>query len=100
MVTARQWTLEGSTYRSTPETIAFDRGIRPVLQIVLPDKVGAVLNLRPDPELLARIEELAEKSTEGELSELEKAEYAGYARANKFVAILQRQARQMSGEQS
>jgi hypothetical protein len=36
---------------------------------------------------------LAEKSTEGQLSADERSEYEGYVRANKFVAILQRQAR-------
>ncbi|MBI4661750.1 MAG: hypothetical protein HY735_23250 [Verrucomicrobia bacterium] len=75
----------------TPETEAFDRGVRPVLQILLPEKAEAVVNFRADPELQARIEELAGKSTEGELIEAEMAEYAGYVRANKFVAILQRQ---------
>jgi len=40
----------------TPEMAAFERGVRPVLKIVLPEKAEAVLNFRPDPELLARIE--------------------------------------------
>lgn len=83
-----------------PETEAFDRGVRPVLQIVLPEKAKAVVNFRVDPKLQARIEELADKSTEGQLTEAEKAEYAGYVRANKFVAILQRQARQLVGSES
>ena len=39
----------------------------------------------------------AGKSTEGQLTETERAEYAGYVRANKFIAILQRQARQLIG---
>lgn len=85
---------------TTPETAAFERGVRPVLQLVLPDKAEAVLNFRPDPALQARIEELAVKSTEGELTEAERAEYTGYVRANKFVAILQRQARQLAGSAS
>lgn len=84
----------------TPEMAAFKRGVRPVLQMVLPDKAEAVLNFRPDPELQARIEELACKSTEKQLTESEKAEYEGYVRANKFVAILQRQARQLVGSRS
>jgi hypothetical protein len=78
----------------TPETTAFERGVRPILQIVLLDKADAVLNFRPDPALQDRIEELAAKSTEGELTDQERAEYEGYVRANKFIAILQRQARQ------
>ena len=84
----------------TPETIAFERGIRPILQIVLLDKADAVLNFRPDPTLQGRIEELAAKSTEGELTDQERAEYEGYIRANKFIAILQRQARRFLGTAS
>ena len=79
----------------TPETTAFERGVRPLLQIVLQDKAEAVVNFRPDPALQDRIEALAAKSTEGELSVAERAEYEGYVRANKFIAILQRQARQL-----
>ncbi len=82
---------------TTPETIAFDRGVRPMLQMVLLDKADAVLNFRPDPAFQDRIEELAAKSTEGELTATERAEYEGYVRANKFIAILQRQARQIAG---
>ena len=85
---------------ATPETEAFDRGVRPVLQIVLPEKAEAVVNFRADARLQARIEELAGKSTEGQLTEAEKSEYAGYVRANKFVAILQRQARLLVGSNS
>ncbi len=81
----------------TPEIDAFERGVRPVLRIVLPEKAEAVLGFRAAPELQARIEELAGKSTEGQLTEVERAEYAGYVRANKFIAILQKQARQLIG---
>lgn len=85
---------------ATPETTAFERGVRPVLQLLLPDKANAVLSFRPDPALQSRIEELAAKSTEGELTESERAELTGYVRANKFIAILQRQARQLAGSAS
>ncbi len=80
---------------TTPETIAFDRGVSPLLQIVLIDRADAVLNFRPDSTLQERIEELAAKSTEGELTTQEQAEYEGYVRANKFIAILRRQAQRM-----
>lgn len=66
-----------------------------MLKIVLPEKAEKVLSFRAAPKLQARIEELAVKSTEGQLAETEKAEYTGYVWANKFVAILQRQARQL-----
>lgn len=85
---------------TTSESTAFDRGVRPVLEIVLPEKADAVIGFRADPQLQARIEELATKSTEGELTEDERAEYTGYVRANKFVAILKRQAQNLSNSQS
>ena len=85
---------------TTSESLAFDRGVRPMLEIVLPEKADAVIAFQADPDLQARIEELARKSTEGELTEDERAEYAGYVRANKFVAILKRQAQQIAKSQS
>lgn len=80
------------------ELNAFERGIQPVLQKVFPEKSKAVLDFRVASDLQQRVEELAEKSTENQLTEDERAEYAGYVRANKFVAILQRQARQLAHE--
>jgi hypothetical protein len=80
---------------TTPEMKAFDRGVGPVLRMVFPEKAQAVLQFTPDPALQARIDELASKSTEGQLTEPERAEYEGYVRANKFIAVLQRQARQI-----
>jgi len=65
------------------------------MKIVLPEKAEEIVEFRADPELQARIEELARKSTEGVLSDAEQQEYAGYARANKFIAILKRQAREL-----
>lgn len=80
---------------TSSEMAAFDRGVRPLMQIVLPEKAEAVIDFRADPELQERIEQLAEKSTEGQLTEAERSEYAGYVRANKFVAILQQHARRL-----
>jgi uncharacterized protein YnzC (UPF0291/DUF896 family) len=55
------------------------------------------LSFRPDPAIPARIEELAAKSTEGELTDAERAEYEGYVRANRLIAILKRQAMRLLG---
>jgi hypothetical protein len=77
---------------ATSETAAFEQGIRPLMEIVLPDKRDAVIGFRAHRQLQARIEELARKSTEGQLTEEERAEYSGFVHANKFVAILKREA--------
>ncbi len=72
--------------------MAFQRGVEPLLHILLPGREDAIMAMRPDATLQKRIEALAAKSTEGELSPEEREEYEGYVRANKFVAVLRRQA--------
>ena len=74
---------------------AFQRGVGPLLQLLLPGKEHAVLSIAPDEALRERIEILAAKSTEGELTYEEREEYAGYVLANKFVAVLRREAQAM-----
>jgi hypothetical protein len=81
---------------ATLEKAAFERGVRPVAEIVFPEKAQAVPGFRPAPDLQARIEELAAKSTERTLTDAECSEYEGSVRANKFVAILKRLAREIS----
>ncbi len=76
----------------SPEASAFDRGVTPVLTLVLPGHASSVVNFHPDSKLQERIDQLAAKANEGELTAEEQAEYLGYVRANKFVAVLKRQA--------
>ena len=52
-----------------------------------------MLAVQTDHPLRERIEELAAKNTEGTLSSEELDEYARYVRANKFVAVLRREAK-------
>ncbi len=81
---------------STVESTAFNRAVSPVLRQVLPQqKVETAISFDVDRKLRARIEELASKSTEGDLSDQERLEYQCDVRANKFIATLQRQARHL-----
>ncbi len=77
-------------------TVAFHRGLQPVMQLLLTGKEQQVLAAQADPSLRDRIEELARKSTEDELTAEEREEYAGYVSANKFLAMLRREAQRMS----
>lgn len=72
---------------------AFNRGTDPILQFFTIDKARGLVQYRGDIGLQQRIEELASRANEGELTPDEEAEYEGYVRANKFVAILQSKAR-------
>lgn len=81
-------------------TNAFDRATEPVLGILSTDQVHKIVDYHADESLQARLEELAHKANEGELTEDEQSEYEGYAQANKFVAVLQAQARRRLASQS
>jgi hypothetical protein len=57
------------------------------------DVASRLVAFEPDPALQDRIDDLGRKANEGELSPEEREEYEGYNRANRFMAILQAQAR-------
>ena len=69
--------------------------LEPVGACFTPEVAERVANLRASPQVQARIDELAEKNTEGEITEEELAEYDSYIHAIDFIAILQAQARQV-----
>jgi hypothetical protein len=77
---------------------AFQRGVSPLLQLLLPGKEDLIMAAAPDRSLCDRIDQLACKSTEGELTEEERAEYEGYVRANKFIALMMREARRFKAQ--
>ena len=74
---------------------AFDRGTDPILSLFSVEQARQLVEYRGDAALQRRIEELAGKCNEGELTDEERAEYDGYVRANKFVALLQAKARKL-----
>ncbi len=72
-----------------------DRILDPISRCLTPDVARAVSELRTDAETQARLDELADKSTEGELSPTERAEYEAYVSAIDFLGALQAKARRM-----
>jgi hypothetical protein len=84
----------------TFDSSAFDRATDPVLRLLPVEQARELAEYRPASSMEARLEELAGKSNEGELTEAERAEYLGYVQANKFVAILQAQARRRIAERA
>ncbi|MFO7906265.1 MAG: hypothetical protein R6U98_26645 [Pirellulaceae bacterium] len=80
---------------SAINTTAFDRATDPVLKTLSREQVMQIVDFHADEQLQQRIEVLARKANEGELADEERAEYEGYAHANKFIAVLQAKARRM-----
>ena len=81
-----------------PAHNAFERVLAAVGQCLDRQSAEALLRFRAGKERLGRIEDLADKSTEGTLTPDEREEYEALIRAGNFVAILQARARQLLAE--
>lgn len=77
------------------DTVAFDRATEAVMRLLSTDQAQQLVDYQGDDALRQRIDELATKCDEGVLSPAERAEYEGYVRANKFVALLQSRAQKL-----
>lgn len=72
-----------------------DRLLDPVARCLTPDVARQLVEIRPDPETQARIDDLAERANDGSLSVAERTEYEGYVEAIDLVSILQAKARKV-----
>jgi hypothetical protein len=70
--------------------------LEPVSRCLTPEVARELVQLRADPAMQARLDELADKSTEGTLTAEEQIEYQTYVHAIDFIAILQTQAHRTS----
>ena len=77
--------------------LAFERGTAPLFQILTRHQLRQIVDFRADRTIQERVELLAGKCNRGELTDDERAQYEGYARANRFVAIMQGMARRLLG---
>jgi hypothetical protein len=75
------------------ETSILAQLLEPIAQCMTPELAQRIADLRASPEAQARIDELADKCNEGELTPAEAAEYDSYVDAIDLIAVLQAQAR-------
>jgi hypothetical protein len=80
--------MAGSTSNSV-----LDRILDPFAECLTPEVARRIVALSADAETQARIDQLADKNTEGRLSEDELAEYDTYIQAIEFITFLQAKAR-------
>jgi hypothetical protein len=79
--------------QSAQSTLVLDEILKPITRCLTVDNAQQFLNHRPRRRVLARIEKLARKCNEGELTPEERAEYESYVFAGEFVALVQAKAR-------
>jgi hypothetical protein len=69
--------------------------VEPVVRTFTPEVARALVRLRADPELQARMDELADKCNEGRLTPEEREEYETSVRFANYLAIIQAKARRL-----
>ena len=74
---------------------ALERLFEPLAQCFTPDVARRIADLRADASLQARIDALATKANEGELTGEEDVEYKAYVEGIDIIGILQAKARAM-----
>jgi hypothetical protein len=79
----------------TQERVTLERLLDPVGRCLTPEVARQLVDLRADPDLQERVDLLADKCTEGQLTAEEREEYETYVRASRFIAILQAKARKV-----
>jgi hypothetical protein len=79
----------------TSETVSnlLDRVLSPVGHCLTPEAARKLIDLRADPAVQQRVDELADRNTEGLLTPEEREEYEAYVTAANIIAILQGKAR-------
>jgi hypothetical protein len=83
--------------RNPSDARVLERLLEPVTASLNEEAARKLVGLRADRELQARIDVLARKSNEGELTSAEHSEYERYVLVGDLVAILQAQARMFLG---
>ena len=76
-------------------TATLDRLVEPVVRTFTPEVARALINLRADRQLQARMDELAEKCNEGKLTSDEREEYETSIRFANYLVLLQAKARKL-----
>jgi hypothetical protein len=69
------------------------RILDPIAECFTPEVARKVAEIKADPSVQQRIDELAEKANEGQLTESETAEYDAYIQAMDVLAVIQAKAR-------
>ena len=77
-----------------------ERLLEPLTDALTPESASALLNLRPDPELEARVEVLRRKANDGTLTPAEDAEYKDFVEAVDIVSMMQTKARRVLSRQA
>jgi hypothetical protein len=72
-----------------------DEIFEPFSDVMTPETAARLVEMRASDDVQRRLDELADKCTEGTLTEEERHDYDTYIRAIDFISIMQSKARQV-----
>jgi hypothetical protein len=81
--------------KTAESSSVLDQLVTPLGECLTPESSRRLLAIKANPQLQARVDDLAKRHTQGLLTPEERAEYGGYVYFDTFVAILKSKARQL-----
>jgi hypothetical protein len=82
---------------ATQEAI-LDEMLEPLVEALTPETARALSQIQPKPSVQARVNQLASKCNEGNLSAEERAEYEDYVRIGNLLALIKAKAKRVVAE--
>jgi len=77
-----------------------DKLLDPITRCLTSEAARKLVELRADTDVQGRVDELADKSTAGVLTDEERAEYETYIAASTLIGILQSKAKKLLATQT
>jgi hypothetical protein len=84
---------------ATQEAI-IDEMLEPFADALTPEIARLFINLKAPPSIQARVNELAAKCNEGQLSDAERSDYENYIRVGSFFSLIKAKAKRVIAESS
>ena len=86
--------------RMATEEAIIDEMLEPLAEALTPEAARLFVELKAPASVQARVDELAAKCNEGELTDLERADYEKYVRIGNLFALLKAKAKRVIAESS
>jgi hypothetical protein len=74
--------------------------LEPLVEALTPEAARALADFQAKPAIQARVDQLAPKCNEGDLTEEERAEYENYVRIGNVLALIKAKARRVLADSS
>jgi hypothetical protein len=82
------------------EEAIIDEMLEPLAEALTPDAARLLADLKAPPSIQARVDELAAKCNEGQLTERERADYEKYVRIGNLFALIKAKAKRVIAQAS